>query len=287
MKSVSKFHLQKITYLKYLPNGLVASCSADSTIYVWNSYTWVLIKKYLEHTKEVYCIDQIDNDILVSASYDWTLRIWKINTGQTISKIDLLSMAYAVKVLPNGLIACGLVGIPENLVIYNYTTQTALHTLVGQSKTIYTIELLSDDLMASGSFDTTIIVWNITTFKYKYNFTGHTDRVFCIKRLTSNLVASADRPGNILVWDWLTNSIVHRFSGPNAHSNTLWTSSLALFGEQILISGSVDKTLKFWNISSGQLVQTIVVDFQINALAMLKTGSELKKNIYNFLHYRP
>jgi hypothetical protein len=135
--------LQKITYLKYLPNGYVASCSADSTVNIWDPYTWVLIRKYLEHIKEIFCIDQIEKDILVSASYDSTLRIWKISTGLTISKIDLYSMAYAVKALPNGLIACGLIGVPvENLIIYNYTSQNLLHTLVGQSKTIYTIELV-------------------------------------------------------------------------------------------------------------------------------------------------
>jgi len=92
-----------------------------------------------------------------------------------------------------------------------------------------------------------------------------------MKRLSSNLVASADRSGVILIWDWLNKYTIHRLIG---HTTTLWTSSLDLFDEQTLISGSQDKTIKFWNISSGLLIQSINADIQINALVMLKTESE-------------
>jgi len=266
--------LQRIIYLKYLSNGYIASGSADYTVSIWDPYTWSLKRKYIEHLKEVYCIDQIDTDILVSASLDSTLRIWRISTGQTISKIELPATTYTVRALSNGLIICGLYGVPlENLLIFNYTTTRLLaQKLIGHQKTVYTIEIFTDDLIASGGSDNKVIVWNLTTFTSKYTFSGHKERVFCIKRLTSNLVASADRAGVIIIWDWLTNAPVHKFSD---HSNSLWSSSMALFGEQILISGSTDKTLRFWNISSGQLVQTIDVGFEINALAMLKTGSKL------------
>ena len=35
-----------------MPNGLVASCSADFTVNIWDPFTWVLIRKYQEHIKE-------------------------------------------------------------------------------------------------------------------------------------------------------------------------------------------------------------------------------------------
>ncbi len=273
VKSVSKFHTQKITYLKYLPNGYIASCSADYSVNIWDPYTLASIRKYSEHIREVFCIDQIDPDTLVSASLDSTLRIWKISTTQTMNIIDLPQMTYVVRALPTGLIACGLYGLNENnLLLFNYTSRNATKILNGHFKTIYTIEILRDDLMATGSFDTKAIVWNLTTFLAKYTFIGHKDRVYCIKRLTSNLLASADRAGVILIWDWLTNSLVHKLIG---HTQGLWTTSLDLFDSQILISGSQDCTVKFWNISNGKLLESINVDIPINALAMLKTRSEL------------
>jgi WD40 repeat protein len=273
VKSVGHFHVGRITFLKYLSNGCVASASIDMSVNIWEPNTWTLIRKYTEHTKSVYFLDQIDNDTIVTASLDSTLRVWKISTGQTLSKINVPSLAYAVKTLPNGLIACGL--SERNVFVYNYTTRDLVHTLSGHSNTIYSFEIFSDELMASGSYDTKVTTWNLTTFKSKYNFTGHKDRVFCLKRISSNLVASADRSGLIIIWDWLRVSIVHILTG---HTSGLWTSSLDLFDAQILISGSQDKTIKFWNISNGALIQSINVDIQVNALTMLKTGSGFKIN---------
>jgi WD40 repeat protein len=282
LKAVSKFHMQKITYLKYLPNGFVASCSADFTVNIWDPFTWASIRKYSEHVKEVFCIDQINMDTLVSAGLDGTMRVWKISTGQTLSKIDLPSPTYVVRSLSNGLIACGLYGLTEkNLIIYNFTSQTVVTILNGHLKTLYSIEMFRDDLMASGSYDTKVITWNLTTYTEKYNFTGHKDRVYCIKKLSSNLVASADRSGVILIWDWLTRNILHKLTG---HTNTLWTSSLDLFESDILVSGSQDKTIKFWNISSGALIESIDVGIQINALTMLKKGSVY--NLNEMLYFR-
>ena len=234
-----------------------------------------MIRKYLEHTKEVYFIDQIDADTLVSAAHDYTLRIWKISTGQTLRKIEITSLTYVSRYLSNGLIACGLVGLIEkNLLIYNFTSHTfydPVKTLIGHIKTIYTIEILSDDLIASGGYDTKVITWNLTTSKAKYSFVGHEDRVFCVKKLSSNRAASADRAGIIFLWDWKTGSFLHKLIG---HTNQLWTTSLDLFDAHTLMSGSIDKTVKFWNISSGSLIQSVNVDILINAFAMLKSGSK-------------
>ena len=233
-----------------------------------------MIRKYLEHTNEVYCIDQIDADTLVSAAHDYTLRIWKISSGQTLRKIEIPSITYVAKALSTGLIACGLIGTFEkNLLIYNFTSHAyydPVKTLIGHNKTIYTIEILSDDLIASGGVDTKVIIWNLTTSKAKFSFVGHEDKVFCVKKLSSNRAASADRSGIIFLWDWKTGSIFHKLTG---HVASLW-KSLDLFDAETLISGSADKTIKFWNISSGELIQSINVDIQINALAMLKKGSK-------------
>ena len=107
LKSTNKFHMQRINYLKYLPNGLVASCSADFTVNIWDPFTWGSIRKYSDHTKEVYCIDQFNMDTLVSAGLDSAVRVWRISTGQTLSKIDFSAPVYSVRSLSNGLIACG------------------------------------------------------------------------------------------------------------------------------------------------------------------------------------
>ena len=45
-----------------------------------------------------------------------------------------------------------------------------------------------------------------------------------------------------------------------------------LYDDQTLVSGSWDKTVKFWSITNGTLIQSVNVDININALATLKSS---------------
>ncbi len=121
----------------------------------------------------------------------------------------------------------------------------------------------------SGSKDTKLIVWDLSSYSIKYNLTAHTVHVYCVKRLSSSLMASGDTSGRIMIWNWLNGSLVHTLTG---HTFSLRRSSLDLYNDDTLISGSWDKTVKFWNITNGQLLQTIQTNIQIGAIVMLKKG---------------
>ena len=54
------------------------------------------------------------------------------------------------------------------------------------------------------------------------------------------------------------------------HTNILYVGSLDLFDENTLMSGSWDLTIRFWNISTGTLLETLPVMTRVNALAMLR-----------------
>jgi WD40 repeat protein len=177
-------------------NGYVASCSFDSTINIWNPNTGESILKYTQHRDRVYCLDQIDEDTLVSGSRDNTIHIWKISTGQTFRKINVGVSMYSVKSLSNGLIACGL-GI--NIKIYEYSTGNLIQTLIGHSGIVWSIEILNEQFMASGSYDNNIIIWDLYSYSIKYELSQHEIWVLSVKRLSSNLIASADQLGRIIM----------------------------------------------------------------------------------------
>jgi WD40 repeat protein len=83
------------------------------------------------------------------------------------------------------------------------------------------------------------------------------------------LVASGDGSGKIIIWNWLTGEQLFSLIG---HTSVLYLNSLDLYDEQTLISGSMDQTVKFWNIANGTLIRSINVDTQINALAILNSS---------------
>jgi WD40 repeat protein len=252
-------------------NGYVASASHDTTVNVWETLTWTSIRKYTNHTSLVYSLDQIDNDTMVSGSYDSTIRIWKISTGETLKIISVGAVVHVVRVfsIENKQIVCGKLGSTDNLQIYNYGTGDLNRTLIGHSSWVYSIEMLNEQFMASGSRDWRVIIWDLFSYSIKYTLTGHNSFVNCIKRLSSNLIASGDENGLIIIWNWLTEEQIFNLIG---HTKRLNLNSLDLYDDQTLISGSWDRTVKFWNITNGTQIRSINVDMQINALAMLKSS---------------
>ncbi len=88
-------------------------------------------------------------------------------------------------------------------------------------------------------------------------------------------MASGDVNGLIIVWNWITGERIFNLIG---HTNAINFNSLDLYDEQTLISASWDKTMKFWNITDGELIRSINADIQINALAILKSSELLYLN---------
>jgi COMPASS component SWD3 len=253
----------------------VASASQDNTVNVWNTLTFTSIRKYTGHTGTVNSLDQIDNDTMVSGSYDQTIQIWKISTGETLKIITFNVYVVVVRVfsIENKQIVCGLNDNSNNLKIFNYETSNLTKTLIGHFSSVLSIEMLSEQFLASGGNDGSVIIWYLSSYSIKYTLTGHSSSVYCIKRVSLNLMASGHLNGKIIIWNWLTGERIFNLTG---HASILYFNSLDLYDDQILISGSWDQTVKFWNITNGSLIQSINVDIQISALAMLKS-SEWKR----------
>ncbi len=269
----NNFHTNRIYHLKYLPykNGYVASASKDFTVNIWDTLTWTSIRKYKNHTNWVLSLDQIDNDTMVSGSWDNTIRIWKISTGETLKIINVNAAVTVVRVfsIEHKQIVCGKTSASDNIQIYNYGTGDLTRTLNGHTGPVNSVEMLSEQFMASGSDDQKVIIWDLSSYSIKYTLTGHTSQVYSIKRLSPNLIASGHYNGKIIVWNWLTGGRIFNLTG---HTDILEFNSLDLYDEQTLISGSRDQTVKLWNITNGKLIQSINVTIQISTLAMLNSS---------------
>ena len=74
-----------------LPNNRIASCSVDMTIKIWKSnppYSDIPIKVLTGHWD--YVVNSLlyikERDIVISGSYDMTLRLWNMSTYQCIKR---------------------------------------------------------------------------------------------------------------------------------------------------------------------------------------------------------
>jgi WD40 repeat protein len=86
-------HESEIKHVAYSPSGQwLASCSRDKSIWIWEEIgeededEWETIAVLQEHTADVKCVcwreDDGNGEVLASASYDDTIRLWKEIDGE-------------------------------------------------------------------------------------------------------------------------------------------------------------------------------------------------------------
>ena len=97
-----------------------------------------------------------------------------------------------------------------------------------------------DNILATGSYDSTIKIWDIETGKELRTLRGHTSGIRCLQFDDTKLISgSIDR--TLKVWNWRTGECISTYSGHNGGVISLH------FDATILASGSVDTTVKIWN----------------------------------------
>ncbi|XMA15707.1 hypothetical protein WAI453_008498 [Rhynchosporium graminicola] len=150
-------------------------------------------------------------DTLVSGSYDHTVRVWKISTGETV------------------------------------------HRLQGHTTKVYSVVLdHKRNRCISGSMDTFVKIWSLDTGACLFTLEGHSSLVGLLD-LRDELLVSAAADSTLRIWDPETGNCKSSLS---AH-----TGAITCFQHdgQKVISGS-DRTLKLWNIKSGEVVKDLLTD---------------------------
>ncbi|KAG1056818.1 hypothetical protein G6F43_001323 [Rhizopus delemar] len=211
------------------PHNLLMTGSIDKTVTVWNLETGQVLRKLKGHSRPIQTL-QFDDTKLVTGSMDHTLRIWNYHTGQCIRTLE---------------------GHTEGVVHLHFNCR----------------------LLASGSADATIKVWNFQTGEC-FTLTGHTQAVQHVQIYQSTQLVSSSQDSTIRLWDLDKRLCLRTFQGHMAPVLTAIPSMshfLHTFSdkrEDVLISGSMDHTIKVWSIETGQCLQTLFGHIQgVRALA--------------------
>ncbi|KAG0347416.1 Mitochondrial fission protein [Podila humilis] len=173
---------------------------------------------------------------------------------------------------------------------------TCMHTFYGHDGIVTCLDLNGPyGTLVTASKDCTTRVWDLSTFKCLGQLPGHEDYVECMQ-LTQNTLITGSRDRTIRTWNLgdINHAQASRPSSPSLSdsSNTsnkangrplgddysrasidtldtldnCWTSTLSghtghvtclYFEDQKLLSGSNDKTIKEWDLTTGQCVLTM------------------------------
>ncbi|KAF8751486.1 WD40 repeat-like protein [Rhizoctonia solani] len=238
-----------ILCIRYSRSGTrLVSGSVDGSIHVWDVATGQLVLGPLRgHEYPVLSVDYsaddrhprtdggawqfgelcailTDSTAVVSGSYDGTVRIWDVSTGQQVTRLFKGDSAiWSVGISPDGhRVVCGL-GDGNIVVLDRHSGATLVRPMDAYGNWVGLVEFSPDGKrLVSGSDDKSVVIWDAETGKQLVvcgeSGGAHSDSVYSVSFSPNGLyVASGSNDHTVRVWDSENGKLIH---GPlKAHTD--------------------------------------------------------------------
>ncbi|KAI9811221.1 MAG: hypothetical protein M1827_005553 [Pycnora praestabilis] len=144
-------------------------------------------------------------DTLVSGSYDCTVRVWKISTGETLHRLQGHSQKVYSVVLDHKRNRC-ISGSMDNLVkVWSLDSGAVLYNLEGHTSLVGLLDL-SDDRLVSAAADSTLRIWDPENGQCKSTLSAHTGAITCFQHDGQKVISGSDR--TLKMWNVKTGECV-------------------------------------------------------------------------------
>ncbi|NJK65980.1 MAG: serine/threonine protein kinase [Microcoleus sp. CSU_2_2] len=197
-----------------------------------------------------------DGKILVSGSWDKTIKVWELETGELIGtltghsdRVNSVAISWDGRMLVSG-------SSDETIKFWNLHIGDLLCTFPGHSMEVNSVAISPNgQIIAScGGSENTIKIWNLRTGQLLRTLRGHSDNVNAVVfSPDGQLLASGSSDATSKVWDVESGRLLRTLSGLNVGVN-----SVAIGPDgQILASVSNDYTIKLRNLHTGSLLRIL------------------------------
>ena len=149
------------------------------------------------HTHSVRAISA-HGDILVSGSYDSTVRVWRISTGEQLHVLSGHNQKVYSVVLDHKRNRC-ISGSMDSLVkIWDLETGACLYTLEGHTLLVGLLDL-RDERLVSAAADSTLRIWDPETGRCKNTLMAHTGAITCFQHDGRKVISGSEK--TVKMWD--------------------------------------------------------------------------------------
>lgn len=221
------------------------SCGGDRTIFMWDVSTGKIIRRIRGHDAYVNAMDYNDDcTILVSASYDKTLKCWDMKSHmrdpiQTMG--DSRDSVTSIVVSAHQIFSGSVDGC-----IRTYDVRMGCLTTDNLHHPITSLALSNDkNCILVSCLDSHLRLIYKSTGDILNDYSGHKNETLQIDSCFSYndaVVVSGSEDNNILFWDLVEAKCIHSISG----HNSVVTSVAYHPKEQKLLSADKDGVIKFW-----------------------------------------
>lgn len=196
------------------------------------------------HTDGVMCLQFSETlshpafPILITGSYDRTVRVWNLETGRELH--CLTGHTRAVKALQFDEAKLITGSMDHTMKVWDWRTGKCLRTLEGHTEGVVCLNFDSN-VLASGSVDSTVKVWNFRTGEC-FTLRGHRDWVNSVQLWDSG--HSSGKPASALS-PCLDGRPASPYNGSMSHIDA----------GKMLFSASDDGLIKLWDLTQRTCVR--------------------------------
>ncbi|MDD2829348.1 MAG: metallophosphoesterase [Sulfuricurvum sp.] len=265
----------------------IISASNDETIRLWDKVTKKEVATLQGHKNYIVALVIVDENTLASAD-EVRIKLWDLTTHECIATLEGDYFITSLILVNSNILASG--SYSPFIQLWDLTTYQCIVTLKGHSDGIRSLALVDVNTLASASDDKTIKLWDLSTQNCIVTLEGNASNVTSLVLMDKNTLVSGSLE-KIKFWDLVTYDCTMTLNGnissPTAlavvdintlaissgdtiklwditqqsyialqgHSNSV--TSLALMGKNTLVSGSYDKKIKFWDLTTYKCIATI------------------------------
>ncbi|KAJ2896894.1 hypothetical protein MKZ38_005115 [Zalerion maritima] len=156
------------------------------------------------HTHSVRAI-AAHGDTLVSGSYDSTVRVWKITTGENFHVLNGHQQKVYSVVLDHKRNRCISGSMDSNVKIWDLSTGNCLHTLEGHTLLVGLLDL-QEERLVSAAADSTLRIWDPENGRCRNILSAHTGAITCFQHDARKVISGSEK--TVKMWDIQTGECV-------------------------------------------------------------------------------
>jgi len=248
-------------------SDIVLSASRDKTVIVWHlerSETQYGFPKRSLTGHSHYVQDVVissDGQFALSGSWDGTLRLWDLNTGNTTRRFvghtkDVLSVAFSVD---NRQIVSG--SRDKTIRLWN-TLGECKYTIgepEGHTEWVSCVRfspMTTNPIIVSAGWDKVVKVFNLTNCKLKNNLYGHTGYINTVTvSPDGSLCASGGKDGVAMLWDLAEGKRLYSLDAGDI------INALVFSPNRYWLCAATQTSIKIWDLESKSVVDDLRPEF--------------------------
>lgn len=221
---------------------------ADYRLCLWDIKKGAKLRELIGHKHTVDIIVFLDNRRALSTSWDKTVRLWDVETGEQLACWPQAAregiFPTKIALLPDGKQA--LFGSRDGVLRLHRLTDGKAVTEFGRHETwIYRIAINSDAVLAAtGGESGDIVLWDLERGCAAGRLIGHKGAILGLVFLPDKQLLSYSRDGTIRLWDTGRGKEVAQVKGCAGTFGSLALSPR----DDLAVSGGVDGNIRIWSI---------------------------------------